>query len=118
MPYTRRSTWPDDDDRDDYVIRCEGLDVGRVYLTRVPAGDRWLWTIFMNGHVPKVEDVPIAAWRSRSMKPPPSSNEAMSGCARRRGCRNRSDNPHSQRQGWPVKSDQGGGPSAKMQRGR
>jgi hypothetical protein len=33
-----------------YVIRCEGLDVGRVYLTRVPAGDRWLWTIFMNGH--------------------------------------------------------------------
>jgi hypothetical protein len=58
MPYTRRSTWPDE--RDDYVIRCEGLDVGRVYLTRVPAGDRWLWTIFMNGHVPKVEDVPIS----------------------------------------------------------
>ena len=49
MPYTRRSTWPDE--RDDYVIRCEGLDVGRVYLTRAPAGDRWLWTIFMNGHV-------------------------------------------------------------------
>jgi hypothetical protein len=58
MPYTRRSTWPDE--RDDYVIRCEGLDVGRVSLTRVPAGDRWLWTIFMNGHVPKVEDVPIS----------------------------------------------------------
>ena len=58
MPYTRRRTWPDE--RDDYVIRCEGLDVGRVYLTRVPAGDRWLWTIFMNGHVPKVESVPIS----------------------------------------------------------
>ena len=58
MPYTRRSTWPDE--RDDYVIRCEGLDVGRVYLTRVPAGDRWLWTIFKNGHVPQVEDVPIS----------------------------------------------------------
>ena len=57
MPYTRRSTWPDE--RDDYVIRCEGLDVGRVYLTRVPAGDRWLWTIFMNGHVPQVESVSI-----------------------------------------------------------
>ena len=42
------------------MIRCEGLDVGRVYLTRVPAGDRWLWTIFMNGHVPKVEGVPIS----------------------------------------------------------
>jgi hypothetical protein len=57
MPYTRRSTWPDD--RDDYVIRCEGRDVGRVYLTRVPHGDRWLWTIFINGHVPRVEGVPI-----------------------------------------------------------
>ena len=53
MPCTRRSTWPDE--RDDYVIRCEGLDVGRVYLTRVPAGDRWLWTVFINGHVPQVE---------------------------------------------------------------
>ena len=28
MPYTRRRTWPDSD-REDYVIRCEGLDVGR-----------------------------------------------------------------------------------------
>ena len=58
MPYTRRSTWPDE--RDDYVIRCEGLDVGCVYFMRVPAGDRWLWTIFKNGHVPQVEDVPIS----------------------------------------------------------
>ena len=58
MPYTRRSNWPDE--RDDDVIRCEGLDVGRVYLTRVPAGDRWLWTIFMNGHVPVVPNVPIS----------------------------------------------------------
>ena len=54
MPYTHRPTWPDESD--DYVIRCEDLDVGRVYLLR---GDRWLWTIFMNGHVPKVEGVPI-----------------------------------------------------------
>ena len=52
MPYTRRRTWPDEPD--DYVIRCEGLDVGRVYLERVPAGERWLWTIYINGHVPKV----------------------------------------------------------------
>ena len=58
MPYTRRSTWPHE--RDDYVLRCEGLDVGRVYLTRVPAGDRWLWTIFMNGHVPQIPNVPIS----------------------------------------------------------
>ena len=58
MPYTHRPTWPDESD--DYVIRCEDLDVGRVYLLRVVAGDRWLWTIFMNGHVPKVEGVPIS----------------------------------------------------------
>ena len=58
MPYTRRSTWPDE--RDDYVIRSEGLDIGRVYLTRVPAGDRWLWTIFMNGHVPQIPNMPIS----------------------------------------------------------
>ena len=58
MPYTRRSTWPDEPD-DDYVIRCEGLDVGRVYFTPVPEGHRWLWTIFMNGHVPRVDGVPI-----------------------------------------------------------
>ena len=57
MPYTRRSTWPDE--RDDYVIRCEGLDVGRAYLTRVPVGDR-SWTIFMNGHVPQIPNVPIS----------------------------------------------------------
>ena len=57
MPYTCRNSWPDE--RNDFVIRCEGLDVGRVYLTRVPAGDRWLWTLFMYGHVPKVEGVSI-----------------------------------------------------------
>ena len=58
MPYTRRSTWPDE--RDDYLIRCEGLSVGRVYFTRAPEGDRWLWTIYLKGHVPKVEGVPIS----------------------------------------------------------
>ena len=58
MPYTRRRTWPDKPD--DYVIRCEGLDVGRVYLERVPAGERWLWTIYINGHVPQIEGVPIS----------------------------------------------------------
>jgi hypothetical protein len=61
MPYTRRSTWSDK--RDDYVIRCE-LDVGRVYFTKVPEGDRWLWTIFINGHVPKVDGVPIGGLAS------------------------------------------------------
>ena len=42
------------------MIRYEGLDVGRVDLTRVRAGDRWLWPIFMNGHVPQIPNVPIS----------------------------------------------------------
>ena len=57
MPYTRRSTWPDE--RDDYIIRCEGLHVGRVYLAHLPDGDRWLWTIYVNGHVPQIKNIPI-----------------------------------------------------------
>ena len=47
MPYTRRKTWPDNPDRQDFEIRCEGLGVGRVFFTRVPEGDRWLWTIYL-----------------------------------------------------------------------
>ena len=78
MPYTRRSTWPDE--RDDYVIRCEGLDVGRVYLTRVPDGDRWRWSIYMNDDVPQVEDVPImglAATRDEAASQFKQSYEAV-----------------------------------------
>jgi hypothetical protein len=63
MPYTRRRTWPERPDRQDYEICCEGLEVGRVYLTRVPAGDRWLWTIFINGHVLVLKDMPISVLR-------------------------------------------------------
>ena len=37
MPYTRRPTGPDTD-REDYVIRCEARDVGRVYRRRLPEG--------------------------------------------------------------------------------
>ena len=60
MPYTRSPTWPKNPDRQDYVIRCEGLDVGRVFLTRLPEGDRFLWSIYINGHVPLVPGVPIS----------------------------------------------------------
>ena len=44
MPYSRRPTWPDHD-REDYVIRCEARDVGRVYRRRLPEGHRYYWTI-------------------------------------------------------------------------
>lgn len=61
MPnYTLRRTWPDSDrDREDYVFLCDGGDVGRVYSSIFPAGERWNWTIYMRGPRP-IEGVPVA----------------------------------------------------------
>jgi hypothetical protein len=60
MRYTRRRTWPLDPHRQDYVIRCAGRDIGRVYLKRLADGRRYFWLIYMNGPVPQVEGVPIS----------------------------------------------------------
>ena len=60
MAYSLRRTWPENPGREDYIIRCEGLDVGRVYLSKLPEGERYVWTIYINGHVPLVRDVPIS----------------------------------------------------------
>ena len=39
MPYTLRRTWPDDpDNADDYVVRYDGKDVGRMYRTTGAGG--------------------------------------------------------------------------------
>ena len=59
MPYTRRPTGPNTD-REDYVIRCETRDVGRVYRRQLPEGHRYYWTIYINGHVHQVPGVPIS----------------------------------------------------------
>jgi hypothetical protein len=59
MPYSLRDTWPDSTDRRDYVIRCEGLEIGRVYLTQLPEGDRFVWSIYISGHVQQIADVPV-----------------------------------------------------------
>jgi len=59
MPYTRRHTF-NIPDREDYVIRCEALDIGRVYLASLPDGERYCWFIYINGHVPQVQGVPIS----------------------------------------------------------
>jgi hypothetical protein len=59
-PYALRRTWPGRPDRKDYVIHCEGLAVGRVYLSKLPDGEQYVWTIYINGHVPLVRDVPIS----------------------------------------------------------
>ena len=60
MPYTRRPTWPDQPALRDYVIRRENLQIGRVYLTKLPEGDRFVWSIYVNDHVPEVPGVPIS----------------------------------------------------------
>ena len=31
-----------------------------MYLTKLPDGDRFVWSIYVNDHVPKVPDVPIS----------------------------------------------------------
>jgi hypothetical protein len=47
MTYTMRRTWPDDPDREDYVFRFNGEDVGRCYLARfADSKDFWRWTIY------------------------------------------------------------------------
>ena len=49
MPrYTMRRTWPDDGrNQNDFVIRCDGEDVGRLYEL-IGVGGRlvWHWTIY------------------------------------------------------------------------
>ena len=54
MPDTRRPTWPDQPACRDYVIRGEDFQIGRVYLTNTPGGARFVWSIYVNDHVPEV----------------------------------------------------------------
>jgi hypothetical protein len=58
MLYTLRLTWPDQPARRDYIIRREDLQIGRVYLTNTPYGDRFVWSIT----IPKVPGVSISGW--------------------------------------------------------
>ena len=60
MSYTRLDTWPDSPERHDYLIRCEGLEIGRMYLSQRPEGAQYTWFVYLNGHVSKVPGVPIA----------------------------------------------------------
>ena len=59
-PTTRRPTWPDQPACRDYVIQREDLRIGRVQLTKLPGGDRFVWSIYVNNHVPKIPGVPIS----------------------------------------------------------
>jgi hypothetical protein len=59
-PYTRRPTWPDQPARRDYLIRSKDFQIGRVYLTSTPDGDRFVWSITINDHNPAVPGAPIS----------------------------------------------------------
>jgi hypothetical protein len=63
-----RRTWPDDPHRpDDYVIRHDGADAGRVYKTLGTGGvEVWQWTIYGTakaGREPTL-DAAKARWRA------------------------------------------------------
>ena len=68
MPYTRRPTWPDQPARRDYVIRREDLQIGRVYLTNTPYGDRFVWSIHHSESTGRVDQ---RLGGRRSTRPPP-----------------------------------------------
>ena len=59
MPYTRRPSGPNTNG-EDYVIRCEARDVGRVYRRLLPEGHRYYWTIYISDRVSQVPGVPIS----------------------------------------------------------
>jgi hypothetical protein len=65
MPYTLRRTWPDREG--DYVVRCDGVEVGRMYRTHGVGGVMvWLWTIYgtpLTGREPTLEEAK-AQWRA------------------------------------------------------
>jgi hypothetical protein len=47
MTYTMRQTWPHNPDREDYVFRFNGKDVGRCYFARfADCKDLWRWTVY------------------------------------------------------------------------
>jgi hypothetical protein len=52
------------DDPNDFVFRCNGVDVGRCYLRHL-TGDRekWSWSIYIGIHVKRtVEGIPLAGY--------------------------------------------------------
>jgi len=45
---------------DDFVIRRNARDVGRVYRSTFAGEERWQWTIYIDGGVPRLDGVPIS----------------------------------------------------------
>jgi hypothetical protein len=61
--YSLRRTWPFSGHREnDYAVRFNQHDVGRVYLATVPDGNRRRWAIFINEKVNAVNGIPTAGF--------------------------------------------------------
>jgi hypothetical protein len=45
---------------DDFIVRCEGRDVGRLYRDAFAGGARWSWTIFSVDDLRPVAGVSIS----------------------------------------------------------
>jgi hypothetical protein len=52
------------DDPNDFVLRCNGVDVGRCYLRYLTSDEnKWSWSIYIGIHVKRtVEGVPLAGY--------------------------------------------------------
>jgi hypothetical protein len=65
----RRIIWDDGRpsiDPEDYQVIKNGEDVGRMYRTKVPAGVRWVWTIYgtsISG-VEETREAAMAVWKA------------------------------------------------------
>lgn len=60
QPYSlRRTRLSDEADTQDFVIRWNGRDVGRVYRGKFAQRDLWQWTIYMIDGARRIEGVPI-----------------------------------------------------------
>ena len=60
MNYTLRRVFPGENRPDDYVIRLDGRDIGRVYKSTFVGEVRWNWTIHIIDGLRRIEGVPIS----------------------------------------------------------
>lgn len=60
VTYTLRPLRLDESSKNDFIIRHNGRDVGRVYLSKGLGGERWQWAINVLASFRRIEGVPIS----------------------------------------------------------
>jgi hypothetical protein len=61
LTYTLRRASPGENRPDDFVIRHDGRDVGRLYRSTFAREVRWQWSIYIIDNIRRVDGVPISA---------------------------------------------------------